>query len=335
MTYSELLIQKEWFNKCRDILQRDYYHCQNCGCLGYHDNSYYECDTAVELDKLLNGILIDGNPISFMIDKVRRFDISKLEKLRKDSIDESHIYNLNNKLIYDLKLTRGQGFAAHERTVPIICDYIIDEDIVYGNKYWWREQDPKLLHIEKYYMPVVTCFSPLNWIFQYGGYSGFYLFKKAHFKNYSVMIEKRWPTGIVGDQYGYVLFGHVVVSICYQNCCVVLYFYDQTHYDNDGKYLETPIIPKGLNVHHKYYVKGKAPWEYENDALITLCQDCHGLEHKTKKTPVYRDIYFKDIMGHAQICDRCGGSGYLPQYMHVEGGVCFKCYGEGVFVDVE
>ncbi|MGY3214030.1 hypothetical protein [Mucilaginibacter sp. HD30] len=28
-------------------------------------------------------------------------------------------------------------------------------------------------------------------------------------------------------------------------------------------------------------------------------------------------------------CDRCGGSGNLSQYIHVEGGVCFKCGGEG------
>jgi hypothetical protein len=28
-------------------------------------------------------------------------------------------------------------------------------------------------------------------------------------------------------------------------------------------------------------------------------------------------------------CDRCGGSGHLPQYNHVSGGVCFKCNGVG------
>lgn len=32
---------------------------------------------------------------------------------------------------------------------------------------------------------------------------------------------------------------------------------------------------KTLNVHHQYYVKGRSPWEYGNDSLLTLCEDCH------------------------------------------------------------
>ena len=29
------------------------------------------------------------------------------------------------------------------------------------------------------------------------------------------------------------------------------------------------------------------------------------------------------------VCSRCGGTGYLPEYNHVEGGVCFACGGSG------
>lgn len=32
---------------------------------------------------------------------------------------------------------------------------------------------------------------------------------------------------------------------------------------------------KTLNVHHRFYTKGAAPWEYEPSALVTLCEDCH------------------------------------------------------------
>lgn len=26
-------------------------------------------------------------------------------------------------------------------------------------------------------------------------------------------------------------------------------------------------------------------------------------------------------------CYRCGGTGYLPEFKHVEGGICFRCRG--------
>lgn len=47
-----------------------------------------------------------------------------------------------------------------------------------------------------------------------------------------------------------------------------------------------------LQVHHKYYNKypdGKKvnPWDYPNDALITLCNDCHKKVHKNKKIKTY------------------------------------------------
>lgn len=30
-----------------------------------------------------------------------------------------------------------------------------------------------------------------------------------------------------------------------------------------------------LNVDHAYYEKGKSPWEYPDESLTTLCEDCH------------------------------------------------------------
>lgn len=39
---------------------------------------------------------------------------------------------------------------------------------------------------------------------------------------------------------------------------------------NDGK--------SSLHVHHKHYIYGKNPWEYDGDLLITLCDSCHEYE---------------------------------------------------------
>ena len=37
-----------------------------------------------------------------------------------------------------------------------------------------------------------------------------------------------------------------------------------------------------LNVHHKRYVKGRMPWEYDEQELAVLCEPCHGFEHEDK-----------------------------------------------------
>jgi len=32
-----------------------------------------------------------------------------------------------------------------------------------------------------------------------------------------------------------------------------------------------------LHVHHKEYVYGRMPWEYDDEELITYCEDCHTI----------------------------------------------------------
>lgn len=39
---------------------------------------------------------------------------------------------------------------------------------------------------------------------------------------------------------------------------------------------------KTLNVHHRFYRKGAAPWEYEPSTLVTLCEDCHAAAEAEK-----------------------------------------------------
>lgn len=49
-----------------------------------------------------------------------------------------------------------------------------------------------------------------------------------------------------------------------------------------------------LNVHHKYYVRGKRAWEYPNNALITLCQKCHGKWHEENIIEIRDKIWCKN-----------------------------------------
>jgi len=34
-----------------------------------------------------------------------------------------------------------------------------------------------------------------------------------------------------------------------------------------------------LVVHHKKYITNKEPWDYDNEYLITICEDCHDSIH--------------------------------------------------------
>jgi hypothetical protein len=92
----------------------------------------------------------------------------------------------------------------------------------------------------------------------------------------------------------------------------------------DFKDYKWQIVP-ALHVHHTYYQVGLHPWEYPNGSLKTLCWVCHEKLHKEESIP------YLDKNGH-QIkvltpCRRCYGAGWLPEYKHVEEGICFRCQG--------
>jgi len=86
-------------------------------------------------------------------------------------------------------------------------------------------------------------------------------------------------------------------------------------------------VDKNNAVHHKYYIVQKFPWEYSNDALETLCHNCHKNLHKNTIIPIYRKQGSKlyETTKEIERCTRCFGVGYFSEYSHVEGGVCFKC----------
>jgi len=37
-----------------------------------------------------------------------------------------------------------------------------------------------------------------------------------------------------------------------------------------------------LNVHHLKYFPDRDPWDYSEELLVTLCEDCHNKEHQSK-----------------------------------------------------
>ncbi len=98
----------------------------------------------------------------------------------------------------------------------------------------------------------------------------------------------------------------------------------------EKKYMADSIIHETemvvLHVHHKYYIKNYLPWEYDNDSLVSLCSDCHKFIHLSTK--IY--IYENDLLQNPELlipCEKCAGTGYLPEYHYHRNGICFSCNG--------
>lgn len=84
-----------------------------------------------------------------------------------------------------------------------------------------------------------------------------------------------------------------------------------------------------LNIHHRYYISGKFAWEYEDDALVTLCYDCHKEVHKNEKIEVRAPADSTSKTRFIRNCSKCEGTGYLPEFSHIDNGVCYPCDGRG------
>ena len=82
---------------------------------------------------------------------------------------------------------------------------------------------------------------------------------------------------------------------------------------------------KNLHVHHTYYQRGKLPWDYPNEALVTLCWKCHEDIHSKEKTEWLDEN--GQVLGSLTPCLRCFGAGEFPEFNHVQNGICFRCDG--------
>lgn len=61
---------------------------------------------------------------------------------------------------------------------------------------------------------------------------------------------------------------------------------------------------KYLHVHHKEYWDGHLPWEYPDEMLITLCDECHRYMHENTSTDVSK---IGDVFNffHSDWCMTC------------------------------
>lgn len=88
-----------------------------------------------------------------------------------------------------------------------------------------------------------------------------------------------------------------------------------------------------LQIHHKCYRKDTEIWNQNDDEYSTLCSVCHQIVHQNQLIPFY-DKY-GNIIQHMKSCQKCNGTGYLPQYNNIFNGTCFDCNGFGLAYDFE
>ena len=301
MPYTELLQQQEWHDRCAQILHRDGCRCKKCGAFGFHQDAVMECDNLSQVDELLTGWEFKGMKFS---DYAKTIPFTPLDNKRQINVEnKGQKHGVN---IYSIPCTAFDN-PFELGSVPL--KFLSDKDfktIHLVASYQTAHHASKLSDPQKY-----------PWIFYFETEE--YLTDKIYVRIDQMLDSAYFDDGICP---GNIIYTTQFLNVTFGNKIFILNITDENN----------PV--KGLNVHHRYYVKDKLPWEYPDEALVTLCEDCHKKLHESCHVPIYsseNDI--TNPLGYAVTCDRCGGSGYLPQYNHVQHGICFKCGGEGVVIE--
>ena len=259
MTYTEQLEQKEWYEKCNKILQRDKYTCHDCGCRGYHSNTFYETDKLEEVDLIINKkILIDDTFSNLINQTLNKFaEASKAGALNDGNIERSiPSYQVVEK------------FYEYKDIKP--CKKI-NLDGMYIYEFFLNSQTRLFMRLSRVKVSIITKIEYNAFDFSIYRYDKSVRINDSELVSYpmAIMIFDKELT----EKY-YLNIDEDGISVTYKNYA---FFVRLNNYQ--FKY-------KGLNIHHKYYISGKKPWEYEDDALVTLCEDCHKKRHE-QSIPVY------------------------------------------------
>ncbi len=98
---------------------------------------------------------------------------------------------------------------------------------------------------------------------------------------------------------------------------------------------------KTLHVHHGYYAKGLSPWEYPDETLRTLCEDCHAKAQNilSKAHEQLGRLHPSDlgkVVGYARCVEvesQGGGDVLVESYAEALGVACYFSTNPGFVID--
>lgn len=291
MKYEDQLKTPQWRAKSYHILQRDNFTCQKCGKRGIQNDPFFPISQISDLDMMFPIGLFAGKTLSEMI---KGIELPNDYKFYPTPVPIYEIKTINDNLFVNL-FSLYNIWANPDKiatTEPLNCIHV-------ASLYDSCPADE--LDKDKYYK-----------------YQGKYVYPRIRIFR-------------IKESLGTQNYASISYWEGESHKLSVKFTMDNNYYDITLSGIDNHSDFKTLNVHHKYYIKGHKAWEYEDDALVTLCTECHSSIHKdlATKTPLYNEV--RDLIkDNLPLCPRCNGKGYLPEYAYNENGICFKCWGEGV-----
>ena len=248
--YSLLLNEDPWKQKCNEMLYSNYFTCHNCGMVGFHNNSIL---TFKDIEKCFSFIdkwnwTIGGKSLSQWIMSVVAGTFVPDSYFIKDSFCDIDVSVIN----------KMEGLTQYEVETPI--DYIWDFPSLFLIS-------PSLIKQVSFHLIYYTdCISDskLGCNCKSDGRISIVKFNKALSKDVYLTVEKKRGHMTLFD----------TICISFHNMLIC--------FESPYKY-----GLKGLNIHHKIYIKGREPWDYDQDSFELLCNDCHRDVHEKSKIPVF------------------------------------------------
>ena len=165
-------------------------------------------------------------------------------------------------------------------------NHIVDEEQSGYEDSRWTEKSKEIKARDNYTCQLCHAFNP--------SLDGYVFLQQG---DYETVHRYYWA----GDNY------YEIYVIGYSPLTISFHFFNSFHL----------VMPR-LNVHHKVYYRNRKLWDYKDDELVTLCEDCHHYIHSLKNIGI--PIVEENTNGKVTLIGRTQPKPYNPQIDHTDLG---------------